>query len=255
MIDRAWRVVRTGLAFAFFGLAGLVLAGVVLPVVRRRPGTLQQREIRSQYMVHRTFRIFVQFMLALRLFDLEVRGAELLRQPGQLVVANHPTLLDVVFLVSLMPQADCVVKRATFANPFMRGVVRGTGYLSNDLGEGLIDACADRLEAGRSVLLFPEGTRPLGGALGPFQRGAAHVALKSGRPLRPVWITCDPPTLMRGQNWYDVPERRIHYTFECCEGIDPADLAGPGESRGAAARKISAALRDFFTKKQQTLSI
>jgi 1-acyl-sn-glycerol-3-phosphate acyltransferase len=182
----------------------------------------------------------------------DVRGAEKLRQPGQLVVANHPTLLDVVFLVSLMPQVDCVVKRSAWVNPFMMGVVRGTGYLRNDPGDGLVTTCAERLLSGRSLLIFPEGTRSELGALGSFRRGAAHIALQSGKPLRPILIACSPPALMRGQNWYDVPTRRMQFTLECCEAIDPARLVAEGASRGAAARVVSAALRDFYVEKLQT---
>jgi 1-acyl-sn-glycerol-3-phosphate acyltransferase len=251
-MSRGWRVLGTGISFAVFGLAGLVLSLLVLPVVRRRPGTARERQFRCQYVVHRTFHYFVRMTVALGVLDVEVHGAELLRQPGQLVVANHPTLLDVVFLVSLMPQADCVVKREAWSNPFMRGVVRGAGYLPNDLGDSLVDAGVERLQAGRSLLVFPEGTRSKMGALGPFRRGAAHMALRSGRPLRPALIRCDPPSLMRGQKWYDVPERRMHFTVECCEEIAPGDVVGEEESRGAGARKLTAALRDFYGKKLQT---
>ncbi len=57
---------------------------------------------------------------------------------------------------------------------------------------------------------------------------------------------------MRGQKWYDVPERRMHFSIECCEEIDPGDVVGGNENRGAAARKLSGALRDFYEKKLQT---
>ncbi len=252
MIARASRVASTGISFAVFGIAGLILSLLVLPFVRSWPGTAREREFRCQHVVRHTFRHFIRMMVALRVLDVEVRAEEQLRQPGQLVVANHPTLLDVVFLVSLMPQADCVVKREAFSNPFMRGIVRSTGYLPNDLGGALISAGAQRLRAGRSLLIFPEGTRSSLSALGPFRRGAAHMALESGRPLRPVVIRCEPPSLMRGQKWYDVPERRMHFSIECCEEIDPGDVVGATENRGAAARKLSAALRDFYEKKLQT---
>lgn len=252
LMARGARVAGTGFSFAVFGIGGLLLSVLVLPLVRLPPGSAREREFRCQRVVHRTFRYFVRMMMALRILEVNVLGAERLREPGQLVVANHPTLLDVVFLVSLMPQADCVVKRSAWSNPFMRGIVRGAGYLPNDLGGRLIVAGAERLEAGRSLLIFPEGTRSSMGALGPFQRGAAHMALQSGRPLRPVLISCHPPSLMRGQKWYDVPERRMHFRIECCDEIDPRSVIGEAESRGRAARKLSAALRDFYEKKLQT---
>ena len=71
----------------------------------------------------------------------QIEGGERLQRDGLLVLANHPTLIDVVCLISLLPNADCVVKRAVARNPFMRGPVRAAGYISNDDGAGLVDDC------------------------------------------------------------------------------------------------------------------
>src|SRR5262249_60365367 len=136
----------------------------------------------------------------------------------------HPTLLDAVFLLALMPQADCVAKQATWTNPFMSGVVSATGYLSNELGNDLVDTCAERLAVGRSVLLFPEGTRSPKGGLGPFQRGAAHVALRAGQPLRAVLLTSDPPGLDRDRRWWQMPTQRLRIGVDARDALDPAEL-------------------------------
>lgn len=251
MISRAWHYVASALAFALFGLAGVVLPLCVFPLVRCLPGSREQRQLRCQRAVHLFFRVYLQFIEAIGVVRMQVSGVEELKKPGQLVVANHPTLLDVVFLISLMPQADCVAKQATWSNPFMRGVVTATGYLSNELGVELVEACAERLRAGRSVLLFPEGTRSPRGGLGPFKRGAARVALRAGKPLRVVLLTCSPPALMRGRSWYAMPTVRLTIGVDARETLDPADLLEPGMSHSVAARKVSAALRDFYTKKLQ----
>jgi 1-acyl-sn-glycerol-3-phosphate acyltransferase len=243
--------VGTGLSFAVFGLAGLALGAIVFPAMRLAVRDPAAREQRCQRLVQRCFALFVRLMVGLGVLVVDVRDGEKLAEPGQLVVANHPTLIDVVVLVSLMPQADCVVKREAWSNPFMRGVLRATGYLPNDGGDALVEACAERLRAGRSLVLFPEGTRSPEGSLGPFRRGFAHVALASGAPLRTVVIRCDPPTLMRGQPWYDVPERRVHLSVHCGGMVDARELAGDAPTRGAAARRVATGLRDFYAKTMQ----
>jgi 1-acyl-sn-glycerol-3-phosphate acyltransferase len=250
---RWWRIARTGAAFAVFGLGGAFLAAVVFPVVRWRSRDAETAELRAQYLVHLTFRAFARFMVALGLIEVEVRGADWLFEPGgRVVVANHPTLIDVVILGSLVPQLDCVVKKDAWSNPFMRGVVKATGYVANDLGEEVLELSAARLARGRSLLLFPEGTRSPKGGLGPFRRGAAHVALRSGRPIVPVVIRCDPPGLMRGQRWYDVPEHSMRLRLDVGDPIEAGPSRGPEEPRGAAARRLTAALRDFYEKRLQT---
>jgi len=252
VILRAWHWVASAIAFALFGLGGILLPLLVFPLLRCLPGTRETWQLRCQRAVHEVFRVYVAVIEAIGVVRVRVSAGEELRRPGQLVVANHPTLLDAVFLIAQMPQADCVAKQATWSNPFMRGVVRATGYLSNDLGSGLVDACAERLAAGRSVLLFPEGTRSPKGALGPFQRGAAHVALRAGRPLRTVLLTSDPPGLYRDRRWWQMPTQRLRIGVDARDALDPAELGLAGTSRGVAARRITAALREHYAKRLST---
>ncbi len=47
----------------------------------------------------------------------EFHGAERLGRPGQIILANHPSLIDVVFLIGFTPQATCIVKEALFPQP------------------------------------------------------------------------------------------------------------------------------------------
>jgi 1-acyl-sn-glycerol-3-phosphate acyltransferase len=253
-IKRVWRIVATGSAFALFGIGGLAFAVIAAPILRRLSGTPLERERRAQRLIQRCFRAFMAYMWFVGLSDIRVRGEERLSGGPHLLVANHPTLLDVVVLGSLMPQLDCVVKREAWSNPFMRGVVEAAGYIPNDAGEQLVDRCVERIGRGGSLLIFPEGTRSPEGGLGPFQRGAAHTALSSGRPLLPVSIRCEPPTLMRGQKWYDVPPCRMQFSIEVGEPIVPPTLSADA-SRGLAARRMTAELRDFFAKRLQYPSV
>ena len=252
-IGRAWHFVASALSFALFGVAGVLMPLFVFPLLRALPGTREQGQLRCQLAVHHAFRIYLAAIEALGVIRLRVDGAEELREPGQLVVANHPTLLDAVFLIALMPQADCVAKQATWSNPFMRGVVTATGYLSNELGVELVEACAQRLRAGRSVLLFPEGTRSPKGGLGPFRRGAAHLALRAGVPLRAVVLTCEPPALMRGRPWWQMPTQQLAIGVDARAALDPRDWVEPGAVRAVAVRRVAAGLRDFYAKALQRI--
>lgn len=247
-LSRWARIAGTGISFAVFGIGGLVLALFCFPVLRIVTKDPRQREARAQVLVHLAFRFHVWVMERLGVCRFSVRGAERLREPGgHLIVANHPTLIDVVLIGSLMPQLACLVKTDVARNPFMRGVVRVAGYVPNDLGEAVVESCAARLREGRSLLLFPEGTRSMkGGELGSFHRGAAHVALSSGRCLLPLVIHCAPRALTRGQHWYDVGDRPMNFTIEVGEPIDPRELTKDDETRGVASRHLTAALRDFY---------
>jgi 1-acyl-sn-glycerol-3-phosphate acyltransferase len=243
--DRWRRVVGTGLSFAFFGVGSLALGVVATPLLWLAVRDRGRRERAMQRLIHHGFRVFVRLMEGVGVIAVEIRQPGRLAPAGQLLIANHPTLIDYVLLVAHLPQADVVVKRAHWSNPFTAGTVRGAGYVPNDTGEATLEACAARIRAGRTVLLFPEGTRSPRDALGSFQRGAAHVALATGVDARPVTIHCEPRGLMRDQPWYDVPERRMQFVLDVGEPIaTPTD----GEPRGRAARRLTGQYREHFHK-------
>jgi len=244
-LRRAARSASAGLAFSVFGLGALALAAFVFPLCHLLPGDAAAREARVQRVIHRAYRFFVGLMQRLGLQSSRWTGAERLRTPGaHLVVANHPTLVDVVHLVAQLPQADCVVGEAWSRNFFLGRASRLAGYITNTRGAEVVELCAQRLRAGRTVVLFPEGTRsPLGGHHA-FQRGAAHIAIAAGVPIDPVAISCVPRMLMKGQPWWDVPERPGHYEFVVGEPLSPEPFLAGGTPPALAARRLTAALRE-----------
>lgn len=245
-LARRWRALRTGLAFVSFGVGAIAVAALVGLSAHGAPA---RRQMRAQRIVHRAFQLFAWWMARLGLIRTTWVDADRLRDTKpRLFVANHPTLIDVVLLLARVPQADCIVKTAARRNPLMRSIVTQAGYLANDEGDALVDACATRIADGRSVVLFPEGTRSPGGGLRRFQRGAAHIALKSGCPIVPIIITCRPPTLLKGQRWHDVPDRRAEYVLRVVEPIDPAPYLNAETPLPVAARRLIADLQALYER-------
>ena len=249
-LARAAHAIAAALSFALFAIFGVLLTLLVFPVLYLIPSSRTVREVRAQRILHWTFRAYRAAMTLSRAISVDVPGEERLRKAGpHLVIANHPTLLDVVLIGSLMPQLDCVAKRAAWSNPFMFSVIRAAGYLPNDTGPSLIEACAARLQEGRSLLIFPEGTRSPANGLQPFRRGVAHVALRTGAPILPIFIRCEPPALGKDRSWWQMPTQTLRYTIEVSDAMEAAPLAPPDGTRGVAVRRVTAALRDFYLKK------
>lgn len=247
-LGRQWRAVRTGILFLAFGVGAAAIALVALPLLRWLVRSAQSRERLAQWLVHVAFRALVRIAAWLKVVRVRGHGIERLGGRGpRLIVANHPSLVDVVVLGACLPQVDCVVKRAHWGSAFMRRIVTGAGYLSNVDGEALIDAGVERLRQGRVLMLFPEGTRSPRGRLGPFHRGAAHIALRSGCDPIPVTIRCDPPAFTKGARWHDVPDRCVEISIDVGAPLAMCGSAAPGAGDSAlAARRATAALRAFY---------
>jgi 1-acyl-sn-glycerol-3-phosphate acyltransferase len=247
-LSRGWRIVGSGIAFASLGLASLLLAVLVLPVLRLFGGSRTRRQIRSQKTIHWFVRGYLRWLRILGVMRLESSGAERLREPGILVVANHPTLLDVLVLMSHMPQADCVVKQRYYDHFFLGGTARAAGYIPSRDGPGLVDDCVERLLQGRSLIIFPEGTRSPLRELGPFARGAAHIALRAGRDPVVATLRSEPPALHHGPAWWEIPERRFTLSVDVGEPLQIKTAVGQEPNRSRAARALTAAMRETIER-------
>lgn len=248
-LDRAWRVLGTGISFAAFGIGGLLLGGLLFPLLLLVPDRTRRRVL-ARRLVQFSFASHVALMRRLGLLTYAIEGGERLQRNGLLILANHPTLIDVVLLVAQLPNADCVVKQAVARNPFMRGPVRAAGYVANSDGAGLVDDCIAAVQAGGNLVIFPEGTRSEPGQPLRLQRGAANIAVRGRLDITPVRITCSPLTLTKGQKWYRVPSRRFHVQLEVGEDIPIAPfLTGADDTpRGdaLAARRVTDHLARYF---------
>src|SRR3954464_15954736 len=106
-----------------------------------------------------------------------------------------------------MPRANCVVKSDEWDNPVFGGMVRADGLVRSSRPAQLAEDCTHVLAGPDPLILFPEGTRSDPGAPVRFRRGAGYVATKCGKPIVPVVLQCEPPTLNKHSRWYQVPPR------------------------------------------------
>jgi len=246
-LDQVWRTAATGLCFAAFGVGGLLMRGLIFPLLNL---VVTQRERRTRWAracIHHAFRLFVGLMRLLGVLTFELRGAERLQREGLLILANHPTLIDVVFLMSFVERADCIVKGALARNPFTRGPVRAAGYVCNDSGTDMVEGCVGSLRAGNNLIIFPEGTRTPRTGHQPLQRGAANIAVRGQRNVTPVRIRVQPLTLGKGEKWYRVPAKRCHLEFEVGEDIAIAPFLADCASEAIAARRLTDHLTAYFS--------
>src|SRR5262245_42655333 len=103
-----WRLLMTGASFVLFGMGAVGVGVVLLPLVRIIPASRERKRERARTVMRLALRLFVGVMHRLGVLTYEFRGRERLGRGGQLILANHPSLIDVVFLLAFVPGAGCV---------------------------------------------------------------------------------------------------------------------------------------------------
>jgi len=244
LIDRLWRLLATGFAFAAFFCGGALLAAFVFPwlvIGQRKPAARIQEFLRN------VFSFFLWLLQILGILRLDIQGGERLAScRGRLIVANHPTLLDVVFLMTLVPRASCIVKSELWHSRYLGGVMRAAGYIRNDLpAEELVRQCRNVLDDGGNLIVFPEGTRTQPDQRPRFLRGFANIAILAEADIQLVVISCAPLTLTKGEPWYRIPPRQPRFCVEIAHEIDVRNFRAERE-RGIGSRRLTRSLENFY---------
>jgi 1-acyl-sn-glycerol-3-phosphate acyltransferase len=247
-INYIWRIVATGFCFSVFSIGGLLLSATILPLIRLTVLDPDRQHRLAQAVIHLSFRLFVWAMQACGVIELTVIGTEKLKAPGNcLIIANHPCLIDVVLIISLLKKTGCIVKQSLWRNPFLHGVVSSAGYIKNSSPESLLKDCTDYIRGGSPLIIFPEGTRSIPGNPVKFHRGAANIALRSKTPITPIVITCNPPSLLKNEKWYHVPRTdRMHITLRVGDMINVHPFID--DNIPVASRKLTQFLENYFQR-------
>lgn len=125
---------------------------------------------------------------------LEVHGVEHIPSSGAVILAaNHLSNADPIIIAAVLPRATVfMAKRELLRLPGMVWVVRAFGSFTVRRGAAdreAIRRALEALEQGRSLAVFPEGTRSRSGALGEPYAGVGMLALRTGAPVVPIGIS------------------------------------------------------------------
>jgi 1-acyl-sn-glycerol-3-phosphate acyltransferase len=126
---------------------------------------------------------------------IHVHGVEQV-QPGRSYVyaANHSSLIDTPALFAYLPyQFKIMAKRSLYYVPFMGWHLWSSGNFPIDRGDARktarsLKSVVDGVRRGKSLMVFPEGTRTPDGRLQEFKPGAFKIAVRAGVPVVPVAI-------------------------------------------------------------------
>ena len=120
-----------------------------------------------------------------------LRKADLPKSP-YIIVSNHQSLLDIPLILGYVdPSILFVAKEEVRRIPMIGAFVKEMGGVFIDRKNTVnaakaLKSVVERIEEGRNVVIFPEGTRSYNGELGEFKKGSLKIAMRTGAKIVPV---------------------------------------------------------------------
>ncbi len=148
-------------------------------------------------------------------FRYRVEGADRLPQGGVLIAANHASYLDIPLVgCGLRRRAWYLGRQDLFGPRWIKAICRWLGWIPIRLGrvdrEGFRKA-VELIDAGKVVVIYPEGTRTLDGRLQPGKPGLGMIVEATKAPVVPAYIDGAFEALPTGVKW--IRRHPIRVTF------------------------------------------
>lgn len=206
--------------FFIFGIGAVILNFLLFPFIKNN------KELCSD-IIHNTWKFFVNLMMFLKLFRLDVKNLEKIE--NKVIVSTHPSFIDIVILIALIPRSTCFVKKELAHNPILKNLVTSI-FITNEVElDELKSESKKMLDRGFNVIIFPSGIRHRRDEFPKIRKGASLVALNAGKNIVPVKVFSDRDFLFINQPFYAVSDRCVNFEIEQMREINIADFIGESE--------------------------
>lgn len=175
------------------------------------------------------FTLLHTWMGLIRVFDIRNQVDFERLPPGPFViVANHPTLIDVTAILRAFQGSCTIVKPIIFERWWLRPLMKGSGQLvgaKNPLATTrLVGRAVDRIRSGMSIVIFPEATRTVEGREMPFHRMAFEIACRANVPVVCLHLRCDPSWLSKSRPLLKLPLKVPVLSISMLASLHPAQF-------------------------------
>ncbi len=206
--------------FFIFGIGAVILNFLLFPFIKNN------KELCSD-IIHNTWKFFVNLMMFLKLFRLDVKKLEKIE--NKVIVSTHPSFIDIVILIALIPRSTCFVKKELAHNPILKNLVTSI-FITNEVElDELKSESKKMLDRGFNVIIFPSGIRHRRDEFPKIRKGASLVALNAGKNIVPIKVFSDRDFLFINQPFYAVSDRCVNFEIEQMREINIADFIGESE--------------------------
>ncbi|MDD2987799.1 MAG: lysophospholipid acyltransferase family protein [Zoogloea sp.] len=168
------------------------------------------------------FRLYLHFLTVFCACRFDLKALDALRQgPSLVVVANHPSLLDVVLIASRLPNAVCIMKAALMDNILLGAAARLARYIHNDKPVRMVRRATRELHAGAHLVIFPEGSRTSNFPFDGCTSAASLIARHAQTPVQTLFIDFSSPYLGKAWPLFRKPELPLRFGIRLGRRFDP----------------------------------
>ena len=217
---RQIRSILVTFCFVFFGCGSILFNFLLFPFI------IKNKELCSD-IIHHSWRFFINILIWLKLIKLDIK--KLKKIENKVIVSTHPSFIDIVILIGLIPRSTCFVKKELAHNPILKNLVNSI-FITNEVELDELKAQSKKmLDMGFNVIIFPSGIRHRKNEYPKIKKGASLIALNANKNIVPIKFFSDNDFLFINQPFYAAGDKIVTFEIEEGEEIHIEDFRNESE--------------------------
>ena len=206
--------------FFVFGVGSILFNFLLFPFIK------ENKELCSD-IIHKSWRFFTNLFVVLGLIKLDIK--RLNKIENKVIVCTHPSFIDIVILIGLIPRTTCFAKKELAHNPILKNLVNSI-FITNEVDLDELKAQSKKmLDRGFNIIIFPAGIRHRKNEYPKIKKGASLIALNANKNIVPIRIFDDTDFLFINQPFYEASDKIVTFEIEQGEEIKLDDYKNESE--------------------------
>ena len=241
------KIIRSAIViflFILFGLGALFIRYFIFP--------FQKKGLRNYETLHKAWKFFIWLMKITKIIEVNVDDIEKIKNiKNSIIVSTHPSFIDIVLLMSIIPHSTCFVARKLAKNPFFKGMVDLLFILEAQETEIWLNKSLQKLKDGLNIIIFPMGTRHKKNEFLKIKRGAALIAQKSGKNIVMLSIENSFDFLQSHQPFYEAGSSPVKYKINYLKELDTKEYLDKYKDEVDFKTNVTREIKNTLYKKQK----
>lgn len=213
---RIVRSIITIISFLLFGIGALFIRYCIFP--------LQKNRLDNYETLQRSWDFLINLLQKLRILKLQITDLDKIRNiRNSIIVSTHPSFLDIVILMSIIPHSTCFVAERLANNPFLKGMVKLLFIIEGQSIDDMLKKTCNKFDENLNVIIFPMGIRHRKNEYPKIRRGTAFIAHKTGKNIVMLNLETSFDFLQINQPFYDAGSEPVIYSLEYLGDINTED--------------------------------
>ena len=238
-VIRFIRSVLVLLSFVIFGIGAIFLNFIIFPMANF---FLKDKQLLYFYsdIIHNTWKWFVRILIFFKIIKLNITDLDNIKQIKQkIIVATHPSFIDILILIALIPRTTCIVKYSLSKNPILFNLVNSIFIMEDESLEKLKEHTKKMIDNGFNVVIFPMGIRHRRNEFPKIKKGAATIAMNANSNIVALKYYTDFDFLFISQPVYEAGEKAVTYDLSYVGEIDVKSMLQNSENEIVIKKNIT----------------